>query len=189
MTASMNRRTALALLGAGVVSSRLQAAQAHLHAIRNSKEPPDLIFFDDVSHRLIDFVSESIIPADDRSPGARAARVSYYIDLVVGNSPAPVQDAWRAELAAFEAGAKQDLGRSFVEADEGGRTRFLNQLASAAVKPTTPAEQFFARMKHMTIFGYYTSEIGLLKELEYKGNHALAEFPGCKTSASHIGER
>ncbi len=31
----------------------------------------------------------------------------------------------------------------------------------------------------MTIDGYYTSAIGIHKELEYKGNTALAEFPGC----------
>jgi len=31
----------------------------------------------------------------------------------------------------------------------------------------------------MTLFGYCTSEIDLLKELEYKGNKVSAEFSGC----------
>jgi hypothetical protein len=31
----------------------------------------------------------------------------------------------------------------------------------------------------MTIVGYYSSEIGLLQELHFKGNEALSSFPGC----------
>jgi hypothetical protein len=31
----------------------------------------------------------------------------------------------------------------------------------------------------MTIDGYYTSEIGIKKELQYKGNTYLKEFKGC----------
>jgi len=179
MTSLMDRRTALALLGTGVLSSRLKAAQAHLHAIRKSAEPPHLIFFDDAEHRLIDALAEAIIPADDHSPGAHAAKVDYYIDLVVGSSAAPVQQTWKTEMAGFNVVAKQDLGKSFLEAGPAAQARFLDTLASAEAEPKTPAEQFFARMKQMAIFGYYTSEIGLLKELEYKGNQALAEFPGC----------
>jgi len=38
---TVNRRTALALLGAGVMSSRLEAAQAHLHAIRKMQKRDD----------------------------------------------------------------------------------------------------------------------------------------------------
>jgi glucoside 3-dehydrogenase (cytochrome c) hitch-hiker subunit len=183
MTASMNRRTALALLGAGVVSSRLPAAQAQLHAIRKNTEPPKLMFFDHSGHQLIEALAENIIPADEHSPGARAARVSYYIDLVAANSALPVQKTWRTEMSAFEDAARQELGKPYLEADPAGQIRFLSKLSSAPAGTKTPAEQFFARMKQMTIFGYYTSETGLLQELEYKGNKALAEFPGCKTHA------
>lgn len=179
MTSRMDRRTALALLGAGVLSSRLKAAQAHLHAIRKRAEPPHLIFFDDAEHRLIDALAEAIIPADDHSPGAHEARVAHYIDLVVGSSAASVQQTWKTEMAGFHAAAKQALGKSYLEAGPAAQARFLDTLASAEAEPKTPAEQFFARMKQMAIFGYYTSEVGLLKELEYKGNQALAEFPGC----------
>ena len=179
MTSRMDRRTALALLGTGVLGSRLKAAQAHLHAIRKSAEPPHLIFFDDAEHRLIDALAEAIIPSDDHSPGAHEARVGYYIDLVVGSSAALVQQTWKTEMAGFNAAAKQDIGKRYLEAGPAAQARFLDKLASAGAEPKTPAGRFFARMKQMAIFGYYTSEIGLLKELEYKGNQALAEFPGC----------
>jgi len=177
---TVNRRTALALLGAGVLSSRLEAAQAHLHAIRKNAEARWLIFFDPAAHRLIEALAEAIIPSDDHSPGARDAGVSYYIDLVVGNSAMAEQENWRIEMAAFEGAAKSELSKAYLHATPTEQTAFLNRLANSAAEPATPAG-FFARMKRMTIFGYYTSQLGLLKELEYKGNQALAEFPGCNT--------
>ena len=45
----------------------------------------------------------------------------------------------------------------------------------------TPLEAFFCNTKQATIHGYYTSEIGIHKDLRYKGNQILAEFVGCET--------
>jgi glucoside 3-dehydrogenase (cytochrome c) hitch-hiker subunit len=39
--------------------------------------------------------------------------------------------------------------------------------------------RFFRLIKNLTADGYYTSRIGLLEELGYTGNTALARFPGC----------
>ena len=36
-----------------------------------------------------------------------------------------------------------------------------------------------AVVQQTTIDGYYTSAIGIHQDLEYQGNTALAEFPGC----------
>ena len=52
-------------------------------------------------------------------------------------------------------------------------------MASAEPEPKTRVERFFARLKLMTVDGYYTSAIGIHRELEYKGNAVLTEFPGC----------
>ena len=42
-----------------------------------------------------------------------------------------------------------------------------------------PSVQFFHLIKNLTADGYYTSQIGLIKELGYSGNTAMAEFPTC----------
>lgn len=45
-----------------------------------------------------------------------------------------------------------------------------------------PAEvpvRFFRLLKNLTADGYYTSRIGLVDELGYQGNTALAAFPAC----------
>jgi gluconate 2-dehydrogenase gamma chain len=39
--------------------------------------------------------------------------------------------------------------------------------------------RFFRLVKNLTADGYYTSRAGLLDELGYTGNTALASFPGC----------
>jgi gluconate 2-dehydrogenase gamma chain len=47
------------------------------------------------------------------------------------------------------------------------------------VAPADVAVGFFRLLKNLTADGYYTSRVGLLDELGYKGNSALAQFPSC----------
>jgi gluconate 2-dehydrogenase gamma chain len=162
---TVDRRTALALLGAGVLASRLDAAR----------------FFSPAEHELVDVLTEMIIPADEHSPGARAAGVGAYIDLVIAGSSSEEQTKCRSELAGFEEFARQQCGKPFLQADATARARVLDRLAGQAPHAASPAGRFFGRVREMTIYGYYTSEIGLLKELGYKGNQVLAVFPGCKS--------
>ena len=51
--------------------------------------------------------------------------------------------------------------------------------AATSSSPQTPLDKFFKATKDATIRGYYTSEIGIHKELQYKGNQFLPEFVGC----------
>jgi hypothetical protein len=57
--------------------------------------------------------------------------------------------------------------------------------APAAATPpapeTDPAQpvRLFRLIKNLTADGYYTSRVGLLEELGYSGNTALARFPAC----------
>jgi len=41
-------------------------------------------------------------------------------------------------------------------------------------------------MKSATLFGYYTSQIGLLKELGYVGNAVMSGFPGCPAGGASL---
>jgi hypothetical protein len=52
-------------------------------------------------------------------------------------------------------------------------------MAAHEDKPTNDAERFFVLLKSMTISGYYTSSVGIHREVQYKGNTALPEYPGC----------
>jgi hypothetical protein len=164
---SLDRRQAITLLAAGVLPARLLEAQHQLHQIAVSPGKYVPKFFQPGEHALIDLVAEMILPADDHSPGAHAARVADYIDLVVVNSSTQTQAAWRARLTAFQS------------APNGTDPAEFATLAAKADAPSTPAEHFFVDMRHMTLEGYYTSEIGLIRELGYEGGHVRGSFPGC----------
>src|SRR5712692_6038269 len=176
---TMDRRAALSLLGLGVVSSRLQAAQQHLHALKTDAKAYQLQFFSPQENALVDRVAEMIIPADAHSPGAHEAKVSCYIDLIAANSSESVRENWKSRLAAFNKMALSQHGKPFVDLASADQSAMLAEAAAKENNPSTPEEHFFIDMKKATLFGYYTSETGLIRELGYQGNQALASFPGC----------
>jgi hypothetical protein len=55
----------------------------------------------------------------------------------------------------------------------------LKEISKNERSPQTIEERFFRTIKYATVDGYYTSEIGIHKELHYKGNAYLKEFTGC----------
>lgn len=168
---TLNRRQTIALLAAGVLPGRLLEAQHELHQMAVSPGSYVPQFFGPGEHATIDQVAEMILPADDHSPGAHAARVADYIDLVVANSSSQTQAAWRERLTAFQ---------SMPNATDPVQ---LARLAAKGEAPSSPAELFFADTRRMTLEGYYTSEIGLREELGYQGGHVRAGFPGCEIPA------
>jgi hypothetical protein len=129
-------------------------------------------FFSPAEMALLDELTELIIPADEHSGGARAARVAAYIDgrLAEYDPGIPplreAREAWKAGLAGF-------LG---IPPDE--RVAALERLAAKERAPETDAERFFVDLKDWTSHAYYTSRIGIHDELEYKGNTMLTEFVG-----------
>ncbi len=176
---SIDRRKALGVIGAGVAASG--AAAQHKHAGAAAKQAPVAApkFFSPQEFAVIDAVSEMIIPTDANSPGARTAGVARHLDFVVANSPQKAQAEWKQNLAAFNALAVEKHGRPFHELDEAQRASLLDAVAANERAPRSAADRFFIQLKRAALHAYYTSETGLLKELGYKGNDALASFPGC----------
>src|SRR6266545_4079179 len=173
MQDKIDRRTMVALLGCGVVAARLEAAQHQAHTLQNSPADYRLQFFSPDEDRLLDQVCETVIPADDHSPGAHAAMVHRYIDLVVANSAPDVQAAWRIQIQAFDAAAVSRFGRGFTKLSGAEKAELVGSLAARASEASAPAELFFVRARKATLAGYYTSKIGLVDELGYRGNAVL----------------
>ena len=137
-------------------------------------------FFNDHDFQTISQISELIIPASD-TPGAIEARVPEYIDIVIA------RDTDQQLLAADglrwldSEAARLAPNKKFVNLQEGQQLSILMPLCEAADANSSMARnvQFFALIKRLTADGYYTSKIGLIDELGYKGNTALASFPDC----------
>ncbi len=114
---------------------------------------------------------EMIIPADNHSPGAHAAQVSLFADLMVSTSSDQIKNQWRNGLKLL----RQEAARSSL-------AEALAKAAENEGRPQTELEHFFAALKEMTINGYYTSAIGIHQDLQYVGNTYLPSFPGCTRS-------
>ncbi len=169
---SVDRRELLVLLGAGATAAQLEAWQ-HAHQQLRGAPAEGILTSDEL--KTVDVLSEMILPADERSPGAREAKVPRYIDLVLANSPAQTQQEFRRNLKEFDKAA----GGSFAELTESDRIAFLKRVAAGEAHPASAAEKFFSTVKRMTVFAYYTSEVGVRQELRSKSPEALSEFVGC----------
>lgn len=190
----LTRREAIKTIGTGVgviatlpvlggtVRGQDLAAHEHTHNSAQAAAPAkeqSLKFFTTEENRTVIEMSERIIPADDSSPGAKAANVSEYIDLIVSESPDVTKQTWREGLAAIDKMSRTKFGKSFAESTVDQQTELLNEISKNERSPQTLEERFFRTIKYATIDGYYTSEIGIHKELHYKGNTYLKEFTGC----------
>jgi hypothetical protein len=127
----------------------------------------------------VETISELIIPADDHSPGAREAQVAAFIDLMVSESSQETKTLWREGLAAVDALSMKEEKKIFTQMGSKQQTEILTKIARNESKPQTLEERFFKAAKNLTIDGYYTSEVGIHKDLQYQGNAYLKEFPGC----------
>jgi len=141
----------------------------------------------------LDALVEAIIPTDDRSPGAKQARVADYIDLLLSESEPERQLRWIGGLAALDAEAAARFRKPFVALSAGQVDQILQNISRNERAPQTALEEFFAMTKDATIRGYYTSEIGIHQELHYQGNKFLREFVGCQTEdgkdCPHCGQK
>ena len=169
----MQRRTALKIITLGSLAPQLDALGAAVHCTMLSDTawmPGDykLQFFTPAENALVDQLAEMIIPADAHSPGAHAAQVSLFADLMVATSDDAAKNQWRNGLRLFqEAAAKSSLAEALAHA------------AAHEQHPATELEKFFVALKQMTVNGYYTSKIGIDQDLEYIGNTYRDSFPGC----------
>jgi hypothetical protein len=183
---SVSRRAALKSLGAGVGALTLwpslsDEAVAAFVELQRTERAPALLFLSPAQYAAVETFTEAIIPADARSPGAKAARVADFIDLLLSESDDDLRNRWVSGLGELERTSQEQYRASFVGLNAAQRTELLTAMSRNERRPETPLEHFFQMTKDATIRGYYTSEIGIHKELQYKGNQHLPEFVGCKT--------
>jgi sugar phosphate isomerase/epimerase len=142
-------------------------------------------FFTAQEFALVDELSEMIIPTDDHSPGAKTAKAAAYIDATLAEAwEAKEKEIWRSGLKLVDALCQEMNGKPFLQSSADERAAVLTRMARNERHPETPAETFFGELKERVVHAYYTSEIGIKQELEYKGNTYLNEFVGADVSAT-----
>jgi hypothetical protein len=163
-----------------VPSEKPQAETAPTPAPAKVAETRSDRFFSPSQLALIEELSETIIPSDNHSGGAKAAKVADYIEQVVRESTDDSQKAlWREGLRLIDLMSRHYNGNNFVKASSEERIAVLTVLSDNEQMTDVPEVRFFRELKHLTVTGYYTSKIGIHDELEYKGNRILMEYVGC----------
>jgi len=136
-------------------------------------------FFTPHEFAAVDELTEIIIPADDHSPGARAASVAAYIDARLAESTdLEKKDHWRKGVELVNRASVQMHGKAFLESLPAERTAVVERMSQNEDEPKSPEEKFFGELKQATVHAYYTSKIGIHQEMQYKGNVLLNQFVG-----------
>jgi hypothetical protein len=180
-------KTSAAAVGASLLplpavaaeTSQAEAAPAASQT-KSAEAKPPARFFTPAQHSLVEELSETIIPADSHSGGAKSAKVADYIDQFLREAFDDNQKAlWREALRLVDVMSQHYNGKSFVNASIEGKTAVVKVLSDNDHMTDLPEVRFFIELKRLTVRGYYTSKIGIHDELEYKGNRILQEYVGC----------
>lgn len=177
----MDRREVLRLMGAASVFSVLSSDlfAATLRAQLAANEAGTLRTLSAAQNEIVAAMSDIMIPAT-RSPGAKAAKVNEFIDLILTEWATEEEkkifleglaEADRKTNALFGHGfaaapAKEQAAIVQVFDEELAASR--NEKLSKQVRAweQTLLLPFFAQMRRLTLVGYYTSPIGQEQELK-----------------------
>ncbi len=159
-------------------ASQVVSHAAHMQARETPGVPYVLKYFSKQQARTLDALCEIIIPADDHSPGAKAAKVSEYIDEIV-SSAADTRKVWADGLSAMDRMAREQYTHEYAQCTTDQQVALMEKISRSEAQPATLEEKFFVALKAATIDGYYTSKIGIHQDLTYQGNTMVVDFQGC----------
>ncbi len=192
----LNRREILermaAVTGGAVSLAVLGACDADVSVPENTDEL-ELKALNKAQFDLVGDIADTIIPDTD-TPGAKAVNVHFLIDELAANwMTAEEREGFLADLTALDERIRQEHGKSFSELSENERGQMLDQLGAEMLAAEGAGEyetglsnvgvgganrkHVYKELRELTIYGYYTSEVGASEELIY--DPIPGEFKGC----------
>ena len=128
-------------------------------------------FFKPDEFHTVEVLTELILPTDEK-PGAKEAKVANYIDFVVYSASEfepSLQKQWIEGLGLTNKLSEKQYGKP------------LTQMSVPEHDPKARHEgfPFYSLLKSMTLEAFFTSKVGLIDFLDYKGLTFLTSFPGC----------
>lgn len=143
-------------------------------------------FFSAEELELVATLGELILPQTE-TPGARQAKAHEHIDLVLSEETPVVQRAFRNGLAWVERRSRELHNNHFVKLNAEQQNAILKHMSES--KSASTAEEsgrtFFLDLRKRVVFAYYTSEVGLRNELDYKGKQVMGHWKGCQHADRH----
>lgn len=179
----MDRREALkrtALILGGVISAPTIAGILNGCTAKHTIDWKPAFFTEDQGILITD-LAEIIIPRTD-TPGAKDVGVPGFIELMIKDVyTTEERDKFMNGLKAFDDDCKKDSGDHFIEMDSEDQTAYVTKIHTAAIedrkKNPSGDMPFILRVKELTVAGYFTSEVGATKVLQYEA--VPGAYHGC----------
>lgn len=130
---------------------------------------------------IISAISALIIPVTD-TPGALEAGVPEFVELMIADCyPLEDQNRFISGIDDIDKDAKAAYKKSFLELEEPQQIELLTKIEKEAVEKRTSEPDFvppaILMLKELTLIGYFTSEIGATKALNYL--HVPGKYEAC----------
>jgi hypothetical protein len=144
------------------------------------------VFLNDHQNETLIALGDVIIPSTD-TPGATAALVNRYLDLLLSVQPVEFQTQFLDALAFIDRESQKQFAKNFRDLASGDQVWLLTAWAYPSdgdrwvegEGKADPGQQHFERLKALIAAAFYGSEIGL-KELGWDGEFTHGPYEGCE---------
>jgi gluconate 2-dehydrogenase gamma chain len=189
-SAGLRRRDLIQIIGGApmlaAATAGMAPAQEHEHKHHIPSAPPPFVrqVFDDHQWKLVQKLSDLIIPADQLGPSATEAEAPEYIDdWLQFRATEDGNDNLKAQvlggLTWLDMESNRLFQKNFVDAAPEQQKQILDRIAypGRATKDDARWASFFTTFRDLVASGYISSKAGM-KYLPYLGNTAVAHWQG-----------
>jgi gluconate 2-dehydrogenase gamma chain len=138
-------------------------------------------YFSAHQYETLTALCDAILPKDEKSGGAVEAGAPEFIDLLTSENE-KYQLKLGGGLFWLDNFCTDRYGHLYLECTPEQKKEVLDLIAfrrnGKQDSTLSQGVAFFAFVRNLTCDGFYTSKIGI-DDLQYIGNTALREFPGC----------
>jgi len=168
----MNRRAALNRVSM-IMGGTIVGAEIFLYGCKPGTPPLSDIEFTPENLAFLDEVGETILPETPSSPGAKAAKIGEFMKVMVTDCyKKDDQNAFLEGIVALNDLAKSKFDEGFIAVSEEDKKTFLESLDQEAkdydkAREKDKPKHYFTMMKELTLWGYFSSEVGATQALRY----------------------
>jgi gluconate 2-dehydrogenase gamma chain len=181
------RTLAVGAVGGSVLQMIPAEAAAYVHQMVHKEKAATATgkylpkYFSAHQYETLTALCDAILPKDEKSGGAVEAGAPEFIDLLTSENE-KYQLKLGGGLFWLDNFCTDRYGHLYLECTPEQKKEVLDLIAfrrnGKQDSTLSQGVAFFAFVRNLTCDGFYTSKIGI-DDLQYIGNTALREFPGC----------
>ena len=166
----MNRREALtataAFMGSAIIGSQVFLSGC-------SRTEPKVEGFSEDVLALLDEIGETIIPATASSPGAKAGKIGEFMKVIVTDCYSPAeQKTFFDGISIIKQTVTNKYNTQFLKLTNAQKIEtmlFFDQEAQKSNNEKNEEVQthFFTMLNQLTVWGFFSSEVGATQALRY----------------------